>query len=165
MEKRENKVAPVGEKTQVELYLEQLSCAKEEITDLQWRLQKTAARAYGLASPSGFSNTRVQSSSGPNASFVRRLERRDDLSLCLSARIRLLQALISQAVGLIDRYTSGRESKILILRYLEGYEWLQISKEVDNLCPKQLRRIARKGMAKIILPEGAIWINHNGIAA
>ena len=165
MEKSKNKVAPAGKKSQVELYLEQLSCAKEEIADRKWRLQKAAARAYGLASPSGFSNTRVQSSSGPNASFVRRLERRDDLSRCLSARIRLLQSLISQAAELIDRYTSGRERKILILRYLKGCEWLSISKEVDNLCPKQLRRIARKGMAKIILPEDAIWIVHNGIAA
>ena len=107
----------------------------------------------------------MQSSSGPDAVFVRKLEKRDNLSQCLSARIRLLQSLISQAADLIDRYTSGRERKILILRYLKSYEWLQISKEVDNLCPKQLRRIARKGMAKIILPKDAIWIVHNGIAA
>ena len=107
----------------------------------------------------------MQSSSGPDAVFVRKLGKRDDLGQCLSARVRLLQALISQAVGLIDRYTSGRERKILILRYLKSYEWLQISNEVDNLCPKQLRRIARKGMAKILLPEDAIWMNHNGMAA
>lgn len=165
MEKNKNKVASVGKKTQVELYLEQLSCAKEEIADCKWRLQKSSARAYGLSSPSDFSNSRVQSSSGPNAAFVLRLENRDDLNRGLSARIRLLQSLISQAAGLIDRYTSGRERKILVFRYLKGYEWLQISKEVDSLCPKQLRRIARKGMANIILPEDTIWINHNGIAA
>jgi len=165
MEKSKSKVAPAGKKTQVELYLEQLSCAKEEIADRKWQLQKAAARAYGLASPSGFSNSRVQSSSGPDAVFVGKLEKRDDLSRCLSARIRLLQSLISQAAGLIDQYTSGRERKILILRYLKGYEWLSISKEVDHLCPKQLRRITRKGMANIILPEDTIWINHNGIAA
>ena len=165
MEKSKNKVAPVGKKTQVELYLEQLSCAKEEIADRKWQLQKAAARAYGLASPSDFSNSMVQSSSGPDAVFVGKLEKRDDLSRCLSTRTRLLQSLISQASGLIDRYTSGRERKILVLRYLEGCEWLSISKEVDHLCPKQLRRIARKGMAKIVLPEDAIWIRNHRSAA
>ena len=77
----------------------------------------------------------------------------------------LLQSLIDQASGLVDQYTSGRERTVLILRYLKGYEWLQISKEVDSLCPKQLRRIARKGMEKIILPEDAIWVVHHHTAA
>ncbi len=163
--KSENKMTPVWKKSLVELYLEQLSHANEELDNHNWQLRKAAARAYSPASASAFSNSRVQSSSRSDAAFVRRLEKRDDLRQRLSARIMLLQSLISQASGLMDQYTSGRERTILILRYLEGYEWLQISKEVDNLCPKQLRRIARKGMDKIMLPEDAIWIVHHNIAA
>ena len=165
MEKCKKTVAPVRDKTLVELYMEQLFRANDEIADRKWQMQKAAVRAYGLASPSNISNSRVQSSSGPDAVFVRKLENKDDLSQYISARIMLLQLLISQAVGLIDQYTSGRERKILMLRYLKGYEWLAISKEVDNLCPKQLRRIARKGMKKIILPENAIWIEQYGKVA
>ena len=160
-----NKAVPSPVKTVVELYMEQLIPANEEMADRKWQLQKAAARAYGPASPSNLSSAKVKTSSGPEAAFIRKLEKKDELSQRLSARIMLLQSLIDQASGLVDQYTSGRERTVLILRYLKGYEWLQISKEVDGLCPKQLRRIARKGMEKIVLPEDAIWIVHHHTAA
>ena len=160
-----NKAVPSPVKTVVELYMEQLIPANEKMADRKWQLQKAAARAYGPASPSGLSATKVKTSPGRDAAFIRRLEKKDELSQRLSARIMLLQSLIDQASGLINRYTTGRERTVLILRYLKGYEWLQISKEVDGLCPKQLRRIARKGMEKIVLPEDAIWIVHHHTAA
>ena len=160
-----NKAVPSPVKTVVELYMEQLIPANEEMADRKWQLQKAAARAYGPASPSNLSGAKVKTSSGPDAAFIRKLEKKDELSQRLSARIMLLQSLIDQASGLVDQYTSGRERTVLILRYLKGYEWLQISKEVDGLCPKQLRRIARKGMEKIVLPEDAIWIVHHHTAA
>ena len=163
MLQRSTKVNPA--KTPTELYFEQLLRVSDELADREWQIRKAAAQAYGLASPSGFSNSRVQFSSGPDAVFVRKLEKRDHLSDRLSARIRLLRSLVRQASGLIDQYTSGRERKVLTLRYLKGYEWLQIAEEVDGLSPKQLRRIARKGLEKILLPEDAIWILHHNTAA
>ena len=159
------KAVPSPVKTVVELYMEQLIPANDELANRKWQLQKAAARAYGPASPSNLSAAKVKTSSGPDAAFIRKLEKKDELSQRLSARIMLLQSLIDQASGLVDQYTSGRERTVLILRYLKGYEWLQISKEVDGLCPKQLRRIARKGMEKIVLPEDAIWIVHHHTAA
>ena len=159
------KAVPSPTKSVVELYMEQLLPANDELADRKWQLQNAAARAYGPASPSNLSAAKVKTSSGPDAAFIRSLEKKDELSQRLSARIMLLQSLIAQASGLIDQYTSGRERTVLILRYLKGYEWLQISKEVDSLCPKQLRRIARKGMEKIVLPEDAIWIVHHHTAA
>ena len=163
MNRRTNQENPV--KTQTELYFDQLFQANEEYADLQWQLKKASMRAYGLASPSCVTNTRVQVSVGLEAAFIRKLDKRDQLELRLSARLRLLHALISQASGLVDQYTSGREKTILTLRYLKGYEWLQVSKEVDDLSPKQLRRIARKGLCKIVLPEDAIWIDRHGLVA
>ena len=97
--------------------------------------------------------------------LTRRLEKKDDLARQLSARIHRLESLIRQASGLIDQYTSEQEKKILQLRYLEGYEWLQVSNEVRKITPKQLRNIARKGLAKIVLPEDAIWIRNRIRAA
>ena len=156
---------PNPAKTQTELYFEQLIPASEALAEYQWHLKQADMRAYGLTSPSGRTDTKVQVSAEPDAAFVRKLEKRDDLSRRLAARIRLLQSLINQATGLIDQYTSGREQKILQLRYLQGLEWLAVSKEVDNLSPKQLRRVARNGLEKIVLPDDAIWIRRRGMAA
>jgi len=152
-------------KTRTELYFEQLFRAHEDLAEYQWQLKKARMRPYGLVSPSGMMNTRVKVSLCPDAAFTRKLDKMEELLQRLSSRIQLLQALISQAAGLVEQYTSGREKKILALRYLERYEWLSVSKEVDNLSVKQLRRIARKGLAKIILPDDAIWIHDCGIAA
>ncbi len=152
-------------KTQTELYFEQVILANEALSEYRWQLQKADQRAYGLSSPSGMANTKVQVSAGQEAAFTRRLEKKDDLARQLSARIRRLESLIRQASGLIDQYTSGQEKKILQLRYLKGYEWLPVSKEAGGLTPKQLRNIARKGLAKIVLPEDAIWITSRGRAA
>ncbi|MCR5293580.1 MAG: hypothetical protein K6E30_00180 [Lachnospiraceae bacterium] len=152
-------------KTPTELYFEQVILANEALSEYRWRLQKADQRAYGLSSPSGMANTKVQVSADQEAAFTRKLEKKDDLARQLSARIRLLESLIRQASGLIDQYTSGQEKKILQLRYLKGYEWLQVSNEVRRITPKQLRNIARKGLAKIVLPEDAIWIEQYGKVA
>lgn len=141
-----------------EQYLDQLSQAKEKLDEYRWQLKKASAKAYSLVSPC-LSDSKVQFSLPSDAAFVRKLEKKEDLNQLLSARIQPLQALIDQAAGLIDQYTSGRENTILKLRYLKGRKWLEISEVLDHLSPKQLRRIGRKGMEKIILPEDAIWIN------
>jgi len=154
-----------NKKTVTEQYFEQVPRANERIAEYQWQLQKAAARAYGLSSASGLTNTRVQASPGREAAFVHRLEGKDRTVQRLSGKIRRLQLLVGQASGLVEKYTAGREKKVLTLRYLKGYEWLQVSGQVDSLSPKQLRRIGRKGLERIVLPEDAIWMDGDKRAA
>ena len=160
-----NKKTDMPGKTLTERYFEQLFYANEMLAEYRWQIRKAAARACSVASASAMENTRVQVSAPAAAAFVRRLEKKDDLCGRLSVRIQFLQSLVDQASGLIGQYTSGREKQVLTLRYLENRKWLQVSKEVDGLSPKQLRRIARKGLARIVLPEDAVWIGPFGRAA
>ena len=153
------------QKSQAEIYLEQILPARKTAASLLFSFQRASSTVYRLGSPSCITNTRVQNSPSPDAAFTRKLDRKDTALEQLSSYMRLLSALESQATGLIDRYTCGRENRVLKLWYLSGYPWLRISQEVDSLSPKQLRRILRKGLSRIVLPEDAVWIRRRKTAA
>ena len=66
---------PNRKKTPTELYFEQVILANEVLSEYRWQLQKADQRAYGLSSPSGMTDTKVQVSAGQDAAFTRRLEK------------------------------------------------------------------------------------------
>jgi hypothetical protein len=75
------------------------------------------------------------------------------------------EALKMQATALINKYLSGREALIVTSRFLSGLSWPEIAKKLENpLCDKQLRRICRAALEKIILPENALWLHRRSNA-
>ena len=148
-----------------ETYLKQIACLRDRIDDAAFSLRKASARAYGVASSLKITNTRVRSSPEPNAFFIRGLDRKEAAERRLSALLRLSETLESQAAGLIDRYTAGNENLVLKARFFDCLTWPQMADTVLHRDPKRLPVICRKGLAKIILPDDAVWIDRNRRAA
>ena len=157
----------------VEDYFNQLPRLEEQIASCRQKQTAVSLQLYSLASASDFSNPKTQSQppADPDAFYTRLLEKKEALEARLDKLCRLSQALKEQATALILRYTSGRENLVITSRYLCKKEWLEIARIVADmtgkppLSPKQLRRICRAGMDKIILPENAIRIGNAGKAA
>lgn len=153
----------------VEKYMEQVIHIMDQIESRKLQLQSISAQAYSLSSSSSFQNSRVQISLDTEAAFTRMLEQAEACAERLKKELELSLALKQQAIDLINRYTVGRENYILTARYLINQSWPEISKGLveghKHLSPKQLRRICRAALAKIILPEDAIWLNLPGSGA
>ena len=149
----------------VEKYMEQVTHIMDQIESRKLQLESISAQAYSLSSSCNYQNSRVQISFDTEAAFARMLEKAEACAERLEKELELSLALKQQAIDLINRYTVGRENYILTARYLNNLSWPQISAGLveghKHLSPKQLRRICRAAMAKIVLPEDAIWIPQN----
>lgn len=147
----------------VEKYMEQVTHVMDQIESYKLQLQSISAQAYSLSSSCNYQNSGVQISFDTEAAFARTLEKAEACSERLNKALELSLALKQQVIGLIDHYTVGRENYILTARYLNNQSWPQISEGLvernKHLSPKQLRRICRAALAKIALPEDAIWIS------
>ena len=149
----------------VEKYMEQVTHIMDQIESRKLQLESISAQAYSLSSSCNYQNSRVQISFDTEAAFARMLEKAEACGERLEKELELSLALKQQAIDLINRYTVGRENYILTARYLNNLSWPQISAGLveghKHLSPKQLRRVCRAALAKIVLPEDAIWIPQN----
>jgi hypothetical protein len=149
----------------VEKYMEQVTHIMDQIESRKLQLESISAQAYSLSSSCNYQNSRVQISFDTEAAFARMLEKAEACAERLEKELELSLALKQQAIDLINRYTVGRENYILTARYLNNLSWPQISAGLveghKHLSPKQLRRVCRAALAKIVLPEDAIWIPQN----
>ncbi len=147
----------------VEKYMEQVTHVMDQIESRKLQLQSISAQACSLSSSCNYQDSRVQISLDTEAAFARMLEQAETCAERLKKELELSLALKQQAIGLINNYTVGRENYILTARYLNNQSWPEISKGLveghRHLSPKQLRRVCRAALAKIVLPEDAIWLN------
>lgn len=150
----------------VEKYMDQVTHIMDQIESRKLQLKSISAQAYSLSSSCNYQDSRVQISLDTEAAYARMLEQAEICAERLRKELELSLALKQQAIDLINNYTVGRENYILTARYLNNLNWPQISAGLveghKHLSPKQLRRVCRAALAKIVLPEDAIWLNLPG---
>ena len=136
----------------VKSWLQQAIGLQAEIHALRLQLSHLTDQSLSLASPSAFSNSRVQSSRADQAAFTAPVVEKDSLEAKLRDRLIVLNARKDEIIRVINQYTSGTENLVLTARYVCGRKWPEISKELGYSI-RQLSRIEKSGMEKIILPD------------
>ena len=156
--KRNNvSVDPEEHPALVRQFLEQGPVLQHQIQSREIQWQVLTGRAFSLSSPGHMTGNRVQTSPAQEASFADPLEKRNETEEKLQQSIRLMRALNEQIIGVINQYTTGSENLALTLRYVKGMKVSDIADEM-NYSPRHIGRFCEQGIAKIILPENAIWI-------
>lgn len=150
----------------VEKYMKQVAQVMDRIEAHKLQLESISVQSYSLSVPEHLLNAGVKISFDTEAAFALVRERAEACAKRLSKELDLSLALKQQAIDLINRYTTGRENYILTARYLNNMSWPEISESMwernKHPCTKQLRRVCCAALAKIVLPEDAIWLDPPG---
>ena len=158
MANNERFVDPASYLKRVYRYFEQGIILKNQITAQQLQLQSLTSLSYSLSSPGNISMEKVQTSPAQEAEFVKKVEMKEEMEEKLRQAIQLMLDLQQQMIRIINQYTEGMENLILTERYINGLEPAKVAARL-NYCPRQIKRKTDAAMARIILPEDAIWIN------
>ena len=151
-------VDPEEYQLRVRQYLEQGAVLQDQIRSLEIQWQVLNGRVFSLSSPGHMDADRVQTSPAQEASFVDPLEKRSETEEKICQSMQLMRALNEQIIGVINQYTSGSENLALTYRYIKGMKVIDIASEM-GYSDRHIGRFCEQGIAKIILPEDAIWIN------
>ena len=152
-QKRMNLTAlPAGKESVVKSWLRQAEGIMAEINSLRLQLIQVTDQSFALASPSSFTNSRVQSSLADQAAFAASIVEKDSLEAKIRDRLNELTARKDQIIRVINQYTTGTENLVLTARYVCGQKWPEIASELGYSI-RQLSRIEKSGMEKIILPD------------
>lgn len=138
----------------VKKYLERAFSLNAGIQSAWEQIQEYQSRSYHLSSPSDFSAPRVQRSPSPEASFVDAVEKKTDFEANILKTLDELNTRKNQIVLLINQYTEGKENRLLTLRYILGWPWSEIAKELHYSKP-HIYHMLDSALDKIILPEDA----------
>lgn len=138
----------------VKKYLERTLTLNAGIKSAWEQIQEYQSRSYHISSPSDFSGPRVQRSQPQEASFVDAVEKKTDFEARILKTLDELNARKNQIVLLINEYTEGIENRILTLRYILGWRWEDIAKELHFSKPHVFHML-NNALDKIVLPEDA----------